>query len=113
MTTRAPTEISEYHAHIYYDAASKSVAAELRQAVEKRFRVRMGSWHDRPEGPHPAWSYQIAFAPEHFGELVPWLTLNRAGLTVFVHPVTGDDVADHSDHVIWLGQSAELDLDGL
>ncbi len=36
--------------------------------------------------------------------------LNRGGLTILVHPETGDDLADHSDHAVWLGPSLTLDL---
>jgi aromatic ring-cleaving dioxygenase len=103
--------ISGYHAHVYYDAATKAAAAEVREAVERRFKVTMGRWHDAPIGPHPSGSYQIAFAPERFGELVPWLALNRRGLTVFVHPDTRDALSDHSAHVVWLGASRPLNLD--
>jgi DOPA 4,5-dioxygenase len=105
--------ITGYHAHVYYDAASKAAAAGLRAAIEAAFEVRMGRWHDDPIGPHPCGSYQFAFAPALFGELVPWLALNRSGLTVFIHPETGDDVPDHSDHAIWLGEQREIDLDAL
>ena len=42
--------------------------------------------------------YQVAFAPEEFGRLVPWLMLNRGGLDVLVHPQTGDGYADHTEH---------------
>jgi aromatic ring-cleaving dioxygenase len=106
----AATRITGYHAHVYYDPATKPVAAQLREAIEQGFRVRLGRWHDAPVGPHRCGSYQIAFAPELFGELVPWLALNRRGLTVFVHPETGDALADHS---IWLGESRMLDLSAL
>jgi aromatic ring-cleaving dioxygenase len=105
--------ITGYHAHVYYDQATKAAAARLRDAVEQRFEVTLGRWHDAPIGPHPCASYQIAFAPELFGELLPWLALNRAGLTVFVHPETGDALTDHSAHVIWLGDSRKLRLSAL
>jgi aromatic ring-cleaving dioxygenase len=84
-----PARITGYHAHVYYDASTKSLAAQLRAGVEQRFDVSMGRWHDAPIGPHPCGSYQIAFAPALFGELVPWLALNRQGLTVFVQPRDG------------------------
>jgi len=106
-------EITAYHAHVYYDAGSKPEAELLRAQIEDRFDVRLGRWHDRPVGPHPQWSYQIAFAPEVFAELLPWLALNRGSLTVFVHPETGDVVPDHRDHAIWLGDKAELNLEAL
>jgi aromatic ring-cleaving dioxygenase len=106
-------QIKGYHAHIYYDPASKPAASALRDAVEKTFEVELGRWHDAPIGPHPCGSYQIAFAPELFATLVPWLALNRGDLTVFVHPNTGHALADHSAHVIWLGESRALNLDAL
>jgi DOPA 4,5-dioxygenase len=120
MSERETSAITGYHAHVYYDAESKPTAAEVRAGVEARFEmrpgdmrpggIRMGRWHDDPVGPHPMGSYQIAFAPELFGEIVPWLALNRRGLTVFIHPETGDDVTDHSDYAIWLGEQREVDL---
>ncbi len=105
--------IRGYHAHVYYDADSKPAAADLRKAIGARLDVELGRWHDRPIGPHPRWSYQVAFDPVVFADLVPWLTLNRGGLIVFVHPSTGDHIADHTAHAIWLGEKVELDIDTL
>jgi DOPA 4,5-dioxygenase len=45
--------------------------------------------------------------------MVPWLALNRGDLVVFIHPKTGDDVADHRDFAVWLGAKLDLDLKGL
>jgi len=39
--------------------------------------------------------------------------LNREGLDVLVHPETGDDVADHMVHALWLGKKLELDIEAL
>lgn len=105
--------IRGYHAHVYYDAASKGAAEALRDKVAAAFAVELGRWHDQPVGPHPSGSYQIAFGPELFASLVPWLALNRGDLTVFVHPNTGDALADHTAHVMWLGESRALKLDAL
>jgi len=105
--------IVDYHAHVYYDAGSKATAANLRDGLAGRFEVELGRWHDAPIGPHPMGSYQVVFEPELFATLVPWLMLNRAGLTVLVHPNTGDDLADHRDRALWLGESRELNLAAL
>ena len=105
--------IRGYHAHVYYDDATKEEAGRLREAIDGRFRVTLGRWHDRPVGPHPRWSYQVAFAAELFGEVVPWLALNRGELVVFIHPITGDDLADHRDYALWLGAKLDLDLEAL
>jgi aromatic ring-cleaving dioxygenase len=48
-----------------------------------------------------------------FGELIPWLSLNRAGLTVFIHPQTGDELADHTEHALWMGNIEPLVLSAL
>lgn len=106
-------EINGYHAHVYYDAASKDDAETLRAGIDKRFDTILGRWHDKPVGPHPRWSYQVAFRSDLFASLVPWLALNRRGLTILLHPETGDALADHSTHVMWLGDSVELNLDSL
>ena len=106
-------DIEGYHAHIYYDAATKAVAARVRAAIGAGFSVRLGRWHDQPVGPHPVAMYQVAFAVEEFARLVPWLMLNRDGLSVLVHPETGNDYADHTERAMWLGAPIALKLDGL
>ena len=45
--------------------------------------------------------------------VVGWLTLNRGALDVFVHPNTGDALADHRDRALWLGRSHTLNLAAL
>jgi DOPA 4,5-dioxygenase len=107
MSERATSDITGYHAHVYYDAEFE---ARFDTSPSSTSNIRMGRWHDNPVGPHPMGSYQIAFAPALFAEIVPWLALNRRGLTVFIHPETGDDVTDHSDYAIWLGEQRQVDL---
>jgi aromatic ring-cleaving dioxygenase len=104
--------IRYWHAHVYYDPErTKPQAAELRGWIEQRFPVRMGRWHDAPVGPHPGAMYQVAFAPEVFPTIVPWLALNRQGLTVLVHPETDRPRDDHLLHAIWLGEKLPLKAD--
>jgi DOPA 4,5-dioxygenase len=105
--------IADCHAHVYYDAESWDRAEAIRDGLAARFAVRLGRWHDRPVGPHPQSMYQVAFAPADFGTIVPWLALNRGDLSILVHPLTGDDVADHSAHAMWLGDPLPLDLEAL
>lgn len=80
------------------------------EEAARRFPLKMGRVHERPVGPHPDWSCQLAFAPEVFGELVPWLAIHRQDLVVFIHPVTGNDLLDHRDRAIWMGAIRPLDL---
>ena len=98
--------IEDYHAHIYYDPATKDRAALLRQWVEQRFpgQMRMGSWHDQPVGPHVQAMYQIAFPPDLLPGLVPFLMLNRKGLTILLHPQSGRPRDDHTLNAVWMGE---------
>ncbi len=100
--------IHDYHAYIYYNAVSRERAAQLRAWVEERFPVRMGRWHDIPVGPHPTAMYQIAFAPDQFPTLVPFLMMNRMGLTVLLHPESGRPRDDHTLNATWMGEVLSL-----
>ena len=104
--------IKGYHAHVYFDASTLERARALCEQAAQLFELKMGRVHQRPVGPHPDWSCQLAFAPEVFAQVVPWLALNRQGPVVFLHPDTGDDLRDHTDHAIWMGAMRPLDLTG-
>jgi len=101
-------KITEYHAHIYYDAVSRERAEQLREAIQRSFTVRMGRWHNVPVGPHPSAMYQVAFAPDQFPTLVPFIMLNRMGLTVLLHPESGRPRDDHTLHAVWMGEVLTL-----
>ena len=103
-----PSRIHAYHAHVYYDAVSRPHAAALRAAVEQRFPVRMGRWHDVPVGPHPRAMYQIAFEVDQFPTLAPFLMMNREGLTILLHPESGRPLDDHTLHAAWMGEVLPL-----
>lgn len=102
--------IRGYHAHVYFDDNTVDQARALCERARDTFGVVMGRVHERPVGPHPMYSCQLAASVEQFAELLPWLALNRDGLIVFSHPETGNDLEDHRDHGIWLGTGLKLDL---
>ena len=104
------TEISRFHAHVYFDEATYEQAEQLCDEAGKMFSLSVGHMHKRPIGPHPCWSCQLAFKPDAFGEVIPWLALNRNGLTVFIHTKTGDNLKDHTEHTIWMGKIEKLNL---
>ena len=108
MTTPSPqplAAIASYHAHVYFDGpAQREAALALREQIGQRFSVAMGRVHDVPIGPHARAMYQVAFDVASFGKIVPWLMLNRRGLTVLVHTNTRNERADHLSHALWMGE---------
>jgi aromatic ring-cleaving dioxygenase len=106
----AEQAIRDFHAHLYYDADEVEQAKQLAAAAQARFAVPVGHFHLRPVGPHPRGSCQLTVPAGLFGDVAQWLVLNRGPLTIFAHANTGDDLADHTHHVIWFGPSESLDL---
>ena len=107
------SEITGYHAHVYFDVVEREKAHALCTEAGKAFAVTVGRMHDKPVGPHPRGSCQLAFGPDKLAAVIPWLVLNRNGLTVFAHAETGDALEDHTKHVLWLGPSETLNLAAL
>lgn len=104
-------EIKGYHAHVYFDAGTIDTARAVCEEAARLFpAVTMGRTHERNVGPHPRWSCQLGFGPEALDQVLPWLMLNRQGLTVFTHPDTGEHLEDHRDRAVWMGELLELDL---
>jgi DOPA 4,5-dioxygenase len=102
--------ILDFHAHIYFDPPELPAARAFAEQARARFGVPVGHFHERPVGPHPRGSCQLTVSPERFGAFAEWAVLNRGDLTLFAHANTGDDLADHTAHVIWFGPSEELNL---
>ena len=112
-TPQKAPKIKDWHAHVYFDAATRDAAWALRERIEKSFDIVMGRFHEKPVGPHPMWSYQLAFPAANFARVVAWLALNHGALDVFIHPNTGDELRDHRDRALWLGRSYTLNLAAL
>ncbi len=112
MAINSLEKIIGFHAHIYYDEKTKEQADLLRENINNTFgeTTRLGRWHDNPISPHPIGSYQVAFSPEQFALIVPWLMLNHGHLSILVHPETGDDLIDHTHYALWLGDKLDLNF---
>lgn len=100
-----------YHAHVYFDPAQQSAAADLHQRAAAAFPSRVGRLLSYPVGPHSKGMFQIVFTSDQLAQVLPWLMQNRGELDVLVHGETGNDYLDHTQNVMWLGQSLPLRLD--
>ena len=101
---------ADYHAHFYFAGNEAEQAGALCNAMRAALGLSMGRIHRQPVGPHPRGSCQMTIPAARIGEAIEWLMLHRGRFTVFCHGNSGDDLADHTAHVMWLGPSENLDL---
>lgn len=102
--------IKDYHVHLYYGEDTLEEARSLAELLRELYPVKVGTFHQKPVGPHPVWSCQITVSHEELGEVIPWLLLNHGHIDVFIHPNTGDPLLDHTRHVMWIGESYPLNI---
>jgi aromatic ring-cleaving dioxygenase len=110
MPQRPVNNHPAYHAHIYFGPDTVGQARAMAEEAGRLFKVNVGRVHEKLVGPHPAWSVQLAFTRDEFDQIIPWLDEHRDGLDVFVHGLSGDELADHTTHAYWLGKEWPLDL---
>jgi len=103
------SRITVFHAHVYFDPATRKVAKGVRDGLVARFAADC-RWRERPIGPHTKPNFRVRMSPSQCGRIVAWLMLHRAGLSVLVHPYTEDRVADHSDRAVWLGKRVAINF---
>lgn len=103
-----------YHTHVFYDAAERARAEHLRSRLmdskgKGRFAslVFVGKLRDRRVGPFPKPQFELHFHKESLDAVVQ--ELKASGLTALVHPLTDDDLADHTTLALWIGEPLPLD----
>jgi aromatic ring-cleaving dioxygenase len=101
---------SHYHAHIYFDESSIDLARTLYSEIETTLELELGRFHQKLLGPHSKWMFQVAFSEVEFLTFTHWLEQNRAGLSVLIHPLSGNNLQDHSELASWLGTPIKLNL---
>jgi aromatic ring-cleaving dioxygenase len=104
-----------YHAHIYYSAEQRPAAEALRDRFLRQAGeggepdiLFVGRMMDRGVGPHPMAQYEIHFLERSLAEVVS--EIEASGLRALVHPLTDDDLADHTTLGHWIGEPLALDL---
>lgn len=102
--------LNGYHAHVYFDAPDRAIAADLRKKVSRELGLAVGHLHGVPVGPHPKGMFQALVPAARLATTIEYLLEHRQGLDVLVHADTGDDRNDHTHNTIWLGRSLPLDL---
>jgi aromatic ring-cleaving dioxygenase len=101
-----------YHAHIYYSADERTAAEALRDTFARLPAILfVGRMIDGQAGPHPIPQYEVHFHEHALPEIVS--ALEGSGLRALVHPLTADDMADHTRLARWIGAPVDLDLEVL
>jgi aromatic ring-cleaving dioxygenase len=102
------------HAHIYYSDEERPRAERLREdfrtwlADSRADILFVGQMTDRRVGPHPLPQYEVHFLERSRAEVID--SIAASGLRALVHPLTDDDVADHTTLAHWIGKPLELDV---
>jgi DOPA 4,5-dioxygenase len=104
-----------YHAHVYFTPEQQPAAQALREAFVAQATgapdavvLRVGPMRDRGVGPHPIPQYEVQFLARSRPEIVS--AIEASGLRALVHPLTDDDLADHTTLAHWIGEPLDLDL---
>ena len=114
MSNGSTASLKPYHAHVYYDASDRKNALHLhRQLLEAKDDggassvLFVGAMRDRSEGPHPKPQFEVHFYEPALDKVLPMI--RGSGLTALVHPLTDDDLADHTSLAMWIGEPLPLD----
>jgi len=99
-----------YHAHVYYTPETRGAALALHRqlAAGTPGLLYVGQMRDRSVGPHPNPQFEVHFLKAELPRILA--LLEASGLTVLVHPLTDDDLADHTTLAHWIGSPLPLDL---
>jgi aromatic ring-cleaving dioxygenase len=99
-----------YHAHIYFTEDQRDTADDLRTFFEEDPSILfVGAMTAGKAGPHPIPQYEVHFLKSSLDEVVE--TIRESGLRALVHPLTDNDLADHTTLGEWIGgEPLELDL---
>ena len=101
-----------YHAHVYYDAGQRPAAEALRESLHGREEVLfVGRMMDEGVGPHPVPQFEVHFRESALADMLS--RIEASGLRALVHPLTDDDLADHTRLAHWIGGKLDLDLETL
>jgi aromatic ring-cleaving dioxygenase len=110
-----PSALAPYHAHIYFTEATQPAARALQQHLRARLNsdreaglLVVEELDEVAVGPHPLPQFEVHCYERYLTTLLP--LLEASPLISVVHPVTDDDLADHTVLARWIHGSVELDL---
>jgi len=105
-----PENLHGFHVHIYFDDDTRAKATAVHDSLVAEFEGQPSrSKFTGIAGPHPVAQMQVIFRKDKFtADVLPWLMFNRQGMDILIHPLTDDEVEDHTAHAVWLGKPVAL-----
>lgn len=97
-----------YHAHIYVTPDQQSAAEELRGRFEAEPDIIFVGVIQDKSGPHPLPQFEAHFRRTSLARVRELIL--ASGSRALVHPLTEDDLADHTSLAEWFGEPFDLDL---
>ena len=104
-----------WHAHIYFRDQDRAAAETLRDLFLSLAAAGtdppilfVGRMMEHGVGPHPLPQYEVHFRGRSVEAVVA--AIEATGLTALVHPLTDDDLADHTTRARWIGEPVPLDV---
>lgn len=108
------TGLASCHARTDFELRERAAAERLHRRFSEAEGVGelgsvlfVGEMRNKPVGPHPKRQFEVHF----LADSLPGVTslVEASGLTAFVHPLTDDDLADHTTLARWIGEPVPLD----
>ena len=97
-----------YHAHIYFDTNQIKAAERLHEKISNHKGInRIFPLVHREVGPHSKPMFEVHFS-DNKQSFVEWLDNERGELSVLIHPVSEDTLADHTTRAVWLGAALPI-----
>lgn len=115
LTWTDPVEFWDFH--VYYDDKTRDEANALKHDLLKDFPEYASEGAiivkqlpvEKTIGPHYHLFWEVDVARvDVFAKVLSWFVQHHGSLSVLIHPQTGFDLKDHTDHALWLGERKEI-----
>lgn len=114
--------IHAYHFHTYFlqrNNVSVSDVRSLRQMITQE--IESGDMRDcalnrlnmEPKGPHPIGSFETCCNATSLNSALSFFMREHGKFSVLLHPLTREEVKDHTERAFWMGLRQGLDLGAL
>lgn len=104
-----------YHGHFYFTSETMTSAELIRQKMilDLTQLIRVFPILPKEVGPHPFPMFEFHFRGSDYQTVRQWLEKNHNGHSVLLHPLSGDEINDHTELAEFIGPSLGLKIDFL